>query len=801
MKTDKILFLIFGILISLSYSTRVVGGNFPIALPDRVVDLLVSSNEEQVVHTATALLQWDIEQITTKKPNIVTKNSAPKSGNIIIGTIGKSKLINSLDKSRLIDISSVKGQWEAFRIQTIEIDGRLTLVIAGSDDRGTAYGIMELSRRIGVSPWHYFADVVITKKESLAIDALDMSHVPSVQYRGIFINDEDWGLMPWASTTLDPEAGEGVIGPKAHEKIFELMLRLRANTYWPAMHECSVPFFMIEGNRKMAERYGIYIGTSHCEPMACNVNGEWKMRGEGSYNYTTNSKNIQKFFEERVRETSPHNTIYTLGLRGVHDGAMAGAKSLNEQREVLTQVLEDQRNMLRKLKKERLESIPQVFIPYKEVLDVYNTGLEVPEDVTLMWCDDNYGYIRHFPTEAEKARKGGNGIYYHISYWGRPHDYLWLATTHPALIYNEMRAAYDNGIQKMWVVNVGDIKPGEYLMELFLDMAWDIDAVTKAGVNGHLSAWLSHIFGAELADDLTAIQREYYRLAYIRKPEFMGNTRTEEWSDPVHKIVRDLPLTEKEIKERLNQYEAIAAQVHELEGKISSEMHDAWFQLVAYPVLAANEMNKKTLTAQLARHGKAEWEESQAAYKRIEELTATYNSLGNNKWKHMMSFAPRNLDVFQEITPENSLAAPFPVKTRPLFVFNGTEYTSSEGEVKWAQGIGYEEKAVEIPENGSVSYQFKSKGRESILVELQLLPNHPVNNKELRIEVSTNNGTVLIPVAYHTKGRSEEWKENVLTNQAVRRLVIPLSGASEHTLKIKALDKGVFLDRVIIEQI
>ncbi len=285
---------------------------------------------------------------------------------------------------------------------------------------------------------------------------------PSVARRGIFINDEDWGLMPWSSQTYEPSGVAGRIGPKTHARIFELLLRLRANTYWPAMHNCSEAFYLTPGNKEVADRYGIFIGTSHCEPMMRNTNAEWKEYGEGDYNYLTNRKNVLEFWEERVKELSESDNIFTLGMRGVHDGHMEGAKNAEQQKEALSAIIKDQREMLAHDVNPDLDKIPQVFIPYKEVLDAYNLGLKVPDDVTLMWTDDNYGYIRHFPNPEEAARKGGNGIYYHVSYWGRPHDYLWLSTMHPAQVYSQMKMAYDKGIREMWILNVGDIKLGVF---------------------------------------------------------------------------------------------------------------------------------------------------------------------------------------------------------------------------------------------------------------------------------------------------------------------------------------------------
>ena len=480
----------------------------------KILKISCLETEAPVVHTALQILTHDWQDVFGVKPQMCLSD-----GDLIVGT-WESSLIRQTG----IDVSMLRGKHEAFLL-TVSPKGRL--IIAGSDKRGTAYGIMELSRLIGVSPWEWWADVIPEPRKEFVLPASykDLQE-PSVEFRGIFINDEDWGLTPWSGLTYEPTPVKGQIGPKTHARIFELLLRLRANTFWPAMHECSVPFYFTKGNKEVADKYGIYIGTSHCEPMMRNTNGEWKRDGKGEYDYVNNSENVRLFWEERVKEVAGYDNLYTLGMRGVHDGAMKGAKTVNEQKQVLERVLKDQRSLLASYVDKTVANIPQVFIPYKEVLDVYNAGLEVPDDVTLMWCDDNYGYIRHFPTAAEKARKGGNGIYYHISYWGRPHDYLWLCTVQPGLIYQQMTQAYERGIRKMWVLNVGDIKPGEYQIELFLDMAWDIGEMKKQGVTKHLYRFLEREFGQAVATQTLPVLLEHYRLAYIRKPEFMGATRT-----------------------------------------------------------------------------------------------------------------------------------------------------------------------------------------------------------------------------------------------------------------------------------
>lgn len=405
-----------------------------------------------------------------------------------------------------------------------------------------------------------------------------MVQSPSVEYRGIFINDEDWGLMQWSSLNYEPWYKSGRIGPRTNERIFELMLRLRANYYWPAMHECTEPFFLTEGNREMAEKYGIYIGGSHCEPMASSTAVEWYRRGKGEYDYVNNPNEVYKFWEERVKEISKQDILYTIGMRGVHDGQMNGAKTVEEQRKVLERVLVDQRTLLQKYVNPDITKVPQVFIPYKEVLDIYNSGLQVPEDVTLMWCDDNYGYIRHFPTVEERARKGGNGVYYHVSYWGRPHDYLWLGTFSPYLLFQQMKLAYDRGIQKMWILNVGDIKPAEYQIELFLDMAWDIEKVAKGGVGAHLESFLKREFGESIGKTLCPVMNEHYRLAYIRKPEFMGNTRVEEYRNSEYfQTVKDLSWSSAYLKQRVEDYNKLSDKVQIINSQIPDNRKDAFF--------------------------------------------------------------------------------------------------------------------------------------------------------------------------------------------------------------------------------
>lgn len=749
---------------------------------DQPIKLACDNAEEKVVQTALKLFIRDYQSVFSASAAVDVRQ-----GNIIVGTVGKSPLLKAVSA----DVSALTGKKQAFLLQVLP-DGKL--LVAGSDSHGTAYGIMELSRLIGVSPWEWWADVTPEKKISFVLPAeYQTLQSPSVEYRGIFINDEDWGLMPWSSQTYEPSDIKGHIGPKTNARIFELLLRLRANTYWPAMHECTLPFFLTEGNRKVAEEYGIFIGSSHCEPMVCSAAGEWRRRGQGDYDYVNNSASVYKFWEDRVKEVAQQGNIYTLGMRGVHDGQMQGAKTVAEQKAVLERVLKDQRGLLQKYVNKDVTAIPQAFIPYKEVLDIYNAGLQVPDDVTLIWCDDNYGYIRHFPTAEERARKGGNGIYYHVSYWGRPHDYLWLGTFSPYLLHQQMKLAYDRGIQKMWVLNVGDIKPAEYQIELFLDMAWNIDEVNEIGVTAHLKSWLGREFGSNCAEELLPAMEAHYQLSYIRKPEFMGNTREEE-RDPKYKVIKDLPWSEQTISERLRSYTVLSDVVERMESNIPADRQDAYFQLVKYPVQAAAQMNRKILTAQLARHSKADWKQSDAAFDSIASLTQQYNSLQNGKWNRMMDFQPRKLPVFKRVE-HTTATEPMMTDRKMLCKWNAMECTY--GKPVPCEGLGYERKAAGIRKGSSLTFAFDDYGKDSVEVEIRLLPSHPLDEKQLRFAISVDEA-VPQTVSYETKGRSEEWKENVLRNQAIRKVTLPINKQASHKLVITALDEGVVLDQVIL---
>ena len=730
------------------------------------VGVSVEGNHAPVIKTALDILEKDLGNVLDAQVQLCDASQA----DIVIRTVGK-------------------GPREGFSLKVSS--GKL--IIEGADPHGTAYGILEVSRLMGVSPWEWWADVTPAKMDSFRLPSgFHTEQSPCVEYRGVFINDEDWGMMPWSGKNYEPTDVKGQIGPKTHERIFELLLRLRANAFWPAMHEVTYPFFMTPGNREVAEKYGIYMGTSHCEPLLCSTPIEWPRRATGEYNWISNRQEVCRFWEQRVQETAGQPVIYTLGMRGLHDGKMNGADTPEQQKAVLTDVLATQRDMIAKHSGKDVTEIPQVFIPYKEVLDVYNAGLQVPEDVTLMWCDDNYGYIRHFPSEAEASRPGGNGIYYHVSYWGRPHDYLWLGTASPYLLFQQMSLAYDKDIRKMWILNVGDLKPAEYQIELFMDMAWDMDAVRKLGVRKHLESFAERNIGPEHASEIASVLHEHYRLAFIRKPEHMGNTRDYE-KDRIHWVVKDLPWSLDYVNRRLDDYKALSDWCENYNA--APEREDAFFHLVKYPVQGAYQMNLKLLAAQKARHGLESWEVSDAALDSIKALTAIYNKGIHNdgKWNGMMDWQPRRRKVFEPV--KRTVAdKPMVEEQEYLARFKGSDYATGKAAV--IDGLGYSEKSVSIPAGGAVTYKFKSPVNDNAVnVDFRFLPVHPVCGNTLRVEVSLD-GCEPVILDYATAGASEEWKLNVLCNQAIRRLTLPIAASHAHKLTIRALDEGVVLDEV-----
>jgi hypothetical protein len=639
--------------------------------PDGHLPVIVSE-DQATMKLAAGMLARDLTLLAGGSATRTTSLDSCKSVCVVIGR-RDSPLVSRVAEEEGIDLP--KLEWETYERIVFESrrrPGMRILLLAGADLRGTVYGVVDLTRELGVSAWEWWADVKPARREHIEVSAARVhSATPHVQYRGIFLNDEDWGLQPWAAKR-DPSKD---IGPATYARIFELMWRLKANTIWPAMHESTKPFYQIKGNAETARDYAIVVGTSHAEPMMRNNVREWDHGKRGPFNFFANRASLIRYWDERVNEVKGFENIYSVGIRGVHDSAMEGARTVDEARQGVSEAIAVQRELLGKATGKPVQQVPQALTLYKEVLDIYKAGLQVPQDIALIWPDDNYGYLHQLSTPEEARRPGGAGIYYHISYWGRPHDYLWLGTTHPALIQDQLERATATAARKIWIVNVGDIKPAEYLTQYFLDQAFDRKALERPW-REHLKEWMGKQFGPGHASEIASIMEEYYALAWERRPEFMGFSQTEP-TTPVRQTDY-LRSGGNEAEERLERYTALAARADALAPKLAPSLADAYFQLVQYPVRSSANLNIRILgldlAAQNAREGRpsANYQtmRAKAAQDAIAADTARYNALGNGKWQGMMDAAPRRLPVFEtpvfpsypERSPRQgcSLAYPFP---------------------------------------------------------------------------------------------------------------------------------------------
>jgi hypothetical protein len=642
---------------------------FPIATNGRAASIYVAAQNPETVRTAAEAFASDVERVTGIKPQMLTSlPAAPPPNLILVGVLGHSPEIDRLATEHKLDAGAVSGKWES-AVTTIVADPlpgvRSALVIAGSDRRGAAFALFTLSRQMGVSPWTWWADVPVAHHAAIYVHSgTQVQREPSVQYRGIFLNDEDWGLRPWAAKKMDPEVdgGKGNIGPHTYEHIFELLLRLHANSLWPAMHPGSLAFNAVPENAKLADKWGIVMGSSHSEALLRNNVGEWNEaappKGNGPWNYQTNSAAMNKYWEKRLAENGTDENFYTVGLRGVHDSGLEATGTPEVKARLVEDAMTEQRKLLAEHVNPDLTKVPQVIWLYKESLDLYRVGMKVPDEVTLGWTDDNYGYIRELPNATEQKRSGGSGVYYHVSYWGSPHDYLWLCTTPPALIREEMTKAYDHNARKYWILNVGDLKPAEIDIDYFMQLAVDEPAMAKMSQHDFLQQWaaeqfpstaissttgdptkpgfpLSTISKAEdgttrvitmptpsLASVLADVMNRYYALNFIRKPEFMGfngyndgikrtafnplawGTTVISQEPPSRSVDVTVNNSFKDVETDQNRTRTAQwGQLREVErdvgGSLPPQYASAFFELVGYPVEGAAAMNQKFLSTDL----------------------------------------------------------------------------------------------------------------------------------------------------------------------------------------------------------
>lgn len=721
-----------------------------------------------VVDKAYEMFASDLESVTGNSP-VLTESA----GKAIISVAEKRNFTR-----------------DAFHIY---IKGGKQIVVEG-DARGCAYGLLELSRKAGVSPWIWWGDVLPKKKLRLALPSdFDEHQQPSVEYRGIFINDEDWSIRTWSNSVMDKRADKHV-GINTYRELFRLLLRLRANTIWPAMHPGSGGYFQLEGAQALADSFAIHIGTSHCEPLLRNNVEEWDVPSMGRFNYVTNAERVKAYWVERLMATAKSKNIYTIGMRGIHDGSMEGVKGLDDQTKWLQRVIDDQRILLAKHVNKDVTKIPQVFVPYKEVLQIYENGLKVPDDVELMWCDDNYGYLTRLPDEAQQKRIGGGGIYYHLSYWGRPHSYLWLSTTQPGLIYYEMSEAWKHNVRREWICNVHDPKVARLGMEFFLDMAWDFDSFAPNTINERIISYLVRDFGQH-GKSLTPIMNEYFRLCSLRKPEFMGFNQIEldkklfvrGWS-PVAPPDWDEIMCDSV----LNCWNILASKTNEIADFIPLRLKDAFFATIQYPVLASAAMARKSI-----EHWR-NYDKSMQAHQQIIELTERYNAMAGGKWHGLMNCKPADLLVFQR--PELPNEKDSLLKRREgYFETTIPAWANDEKSASGVQMLGHSMNAVPLGKERSLTFTFCVPADGEYEVGAAMIPTQSSDRGDIRISLSVD-GVGDDVFSLKEPYRSERWKQNVLHGQTIRKVVRQLN-AGKHTLLIKALDNHIVIDEIKINSI
>lgn len=609
-------------------------GAFPVFTGKNMATICVDDSDYFLVRKGASFLQQDIQMVAGQKPELV--HTLPSTKNIIIiGSIEKSVWIQQLIKSKQLNVDALKGKWEAYHLEVIAhpfkgIDK--ALVIVGSDRRGTAYGVFTLSQQMGVSPWYWWADVPVKKKKELFVKEGTYNFgSPSVKYRGIFLNDEAPALSGWVHEKF------GGFNHLFYEKVFELLLRLKANYLWPAMWGSA---FNNDDtlNPIMAEKYGIVMGTSHQEPMN-QATEHWRHENKGAWDYQTNDSSLRAFWKQGIENMDHRESIVTIGMRGNGDEPMTEGSNIA----LLEKIVKDQRKIITQVTGKPASETPQDWALYKEVQDYYDKGMKVPDDVTLLFSDDNWGNIRRLPKLHAIPRSGGYGIYYHFDYVGGPRNYKWLNTNNISRVWEQMHLAYEHHVKNIWIVNVGDLKPMEFPINFFLDYAWNVKNWNEDNLEDYYTQWAKKQFGAKYANEIGNIIQKYTQYNARRKPELLNEN--------TYNI-----LNYDESNRVKNDYDRLVVEAEKINEALPITYRNAFFELVLHPVKAcANLQDLYTAVAWNHYYAKqnnplankyadsAKW-----FYKNDSLISSEYNRLDNGKWNHMMDQTHIGYTYWQE---------------------------------------------------------------------------------------------------------------------------------------------------------
>jgi glycosyl hydrolase family 115 (putative glucuronidase)/glycosyl hydrolase family 115 len=710
-----------------------VSGGVCLAQRGRALPVVVDGADHAGVRRAVADFVLDLERVSGVRPPVLM--AAPEAGAqlLIIGTLGQSPLIDSVVAHARLDLETLPGSWE--RWLRVTVDAPLpgverALLIIGSDRRGTMYGVYDLCEQIGVSPWYWWADVPVARRSSLFVSPeRQLSRSPEVKYRGIFLNDEAPALSAWARDTF------GGFNRRFYSRVFELLLRLKANTLWPAMWGNAFNEDDPD-NPKLADEYGIVMGTSHHEPML-RAQREWHTHGQGPWDYAKNGEVLRKFWAEGIERNKDYESIITLGMRG--DGDMP----MSEQDDIalLERIVQDQRGILADHFGGQPERVPQVWALYKEVQAYYDKGMRVPDDVTLLYCDDNWGNLRRLPSPDERKRPGGAGIYYHFDYVGGPRSYKWLNTTPIGKIWEQMRLAAEYGATQLWIVNVGDLKPMEFAIDFFLRFAWAPSELTFERLEGFASDWARREFGPEHATEIGELVLGYTRINGRRKPELLEPS--------TYSLVNY-----REAERAVAEYHALEARAVRLHQALPVAAKSAFYQLVLHPITACATLydllvsvGKNRLYAVQGR-ASTNWlfERARALFRADAELTRVYNDeLSGGKWRHLMDQTHIGYTYWQQPVHDALPAVSellVPARAQPALAIEGSERAWPSDDPNqgppvlppldvFARGSRY----VDVFNRGTMPFSFRATPREDWLI---VSPREGQVELETRVEVSVD---------------------------------------------------------------
>lgn len=783
----------------------------------RVASIYVEDNDDWLAGRSASLLQDDIERVTGKKPAIVKEISALSGNTIIIGTIHGCSLIRSLLDKKKIALAAIDGKWEAFQLQTVVQPFKgvpNALVIAGNDKRGTAYGVLELSRQMGVSPWYWWADVPVKKKKEIYIRKGVYRYAPpSVKYRGIFINDEAPAFSRWTKEKF------GGVNHLVYEKMFELLLRLKANYLWPAMWGNAFndddPL-----NPVLADKWGIVMGTSHHEPML-RAQQEWKRYGKGAWDYTINDTILKDFWRKGIENMGHHESIVTIGMRGDGDKPMTQGTAID----LLERIVTDQRKIIAEVTGKPAGQTPQLWALYKEVQDYYDQGMRVPDDVTLLLCDDNWGNIRRLPDPADKPRPGGYGIYYHFDYVGGPRNYKWINTNNISRVWEQMHLACEYGVDKIWIVNVGDLKPMEFPISFFLDYAYDTKKWTEKNLTGYYRQWAQEQFGAAKATEIGGILQKYALYASRRKPELLDD--------------KTYSLDNGEFDRVLEEWVRLRRQAEKVEGTIPPEYKDAYFELVLHPIQAMENLHQLYYAVAMNKRHAAKknvlansWADSAARFYLADSLLSIrYNKdLAGGKWDHMMDQVHIGYTGWQE-PARNRMPALVRVDPDPAVstrdVRNNTS-TGKDGTIsidavhytrminstavhwtvipdigKYGDGITTFPVTTHVPLSSTsphLEYEFSTSGKDPFNVLAFFSPTlnfrHSPDGLQFAISIDQETPKIIGLNKEDNTGVWNSWVANQVIIKTTRHSVL---SPGKHVLRYWMIDPGVILQRLVID--